>query len=78
MSTGSKVTRLCLVLDATATPHDYGDGASNSHFTKLQYYVLKNKKLPEVEAISIFVNIVQIVQRPNLRSITIFFFLNLP
>jgi len=54
------VTRLCLVLDCYM-PHDFSP--KYSHITNMQYYVIKEKKLPEAEAIRIFYKVVQIVER---------------
>ncbi|ODM87024.1 Serine/threonine-protein kinase 40 [Orchesella cincta] len=55
-----EVTKLCLVLDCYL-PHDFSP--KYSHITNMQYYVIKEKKLPEAEAIRIFYKVVQIVER---------------
>jgi hypothetical protein len=60
VKTGKIVTRLCLVLDCY-TPHDFAP--TYARLTNLQYYVLKEKRLCEVEAVRIFHKVVQIVER---------------
>jgi serine/threonine-protein kinase 40 len=64
--TGKKQTRLCLVLDCY-TPHDFCP--KYTHLANLQYYVIKEKKLGESEAIQIFYNVVQIVERLHQQNI---------
>ena len=51
--------RLCLVLDCLV-PHDYSPKTND--LINLQYYVIKEKKLSEREAVLIFFDIVRIVQ----------------
>lgn len=55
-----EVKRLCLVLDCYV-PHDFCPKYNG--MTNMQYYVIKEKKLPEKEAIQIFYKVVQIVER---------------
>ncbi len=55
-----EVRRLCLVLDCFVA-HDFSPKFSN--ITNMQCYVIKEKKLPEAEAIRIFCKVVQIVER---------------
>lgn len=58
--------RLCLVLDCL-TAHDYG---STSHdLINLQHYVIKEKKLPEKEALVIFLDIVRVVNDLHAKNI---------
>jgi serine/threonine-protein kinase 40 len=51
--------RLCLVLDCI-TPHDFS--VSTQHLINLQHYVIREKKLPEIEALVIFRDIVRTVR----------------
>lgn len=55
-----EVRRLCLVLDCYMA-HDFSPKYSS--ITNMQYHVIKEKKLPETEAIRIFYKVVQIVDR---------------
>ncbi|XP_067946607.1 serine/threonine-protein kinase 40-like [Watersipora subatra] len=56
--TGKTVTRYCLVLDCLVA-HDYNN--KNNSLINLQHYVIKEKKLTEKEALSIFIHIVKTV-----------------
>jgi len=58
--TTKEVRRLCLVLDCFMT-HDFSPKYSN--ITNMQFHVIKEKKLPETDAIRIFFKVVQIVDR---------------
>ncbi len=60
LRTGRMQTKLCLVLDCY-TPHDFCP--EYTQLTNLQYYVIKEKRLSEFEAIDIFFKTVQIVER---------------
>lgn len=51
--------RLCLVLDCI-TPHDFS--AATQHLINLQHYVIREKKLPEMESLVIFRDIVRTVR----------------
>ena len=51
--------RLCLVLDCLV-PHNYSN--KTAALINLQYYVIKEKKLSEKEAVLVFFDIVRIVQ----------------
>ena len=70
--TGQKVSRLNLVLDCLS-PHDF---CSHSHsYVNLQQYVIKEKKLIEQESLSIFREIVRVVN--NLHQVTFLYSFNL-
>ena len=58
--TGRRKKRLVLVLDCVI-PHPFS--SKNDHMVNLQHYVIKEKKLPEKEAIVIFLDIVRIVEK---------------
>lgn len=57
--TGRKRKRMVLVLDCLV-PHDYNNKTAD--LINLQYYVIKEKKLSEKEAVVIFFDIVRIVE----------------
>lgn len=56
--TGGVVRRVCLVLDCV-TPHDFCPNSAD--LINLQLYVIARKKLPEIDALTIFYNIVLVV-----------------
>lgn len=58
--TGRVRERLFLVLDCVS-PHQFND--KGSELINLQHYVTKVKKVPEKEAIMIFVDIVRVVAK---------------
>ena len=58
--------RLCLVMDCI-TPHDFS--ATTQHLINLQHYVIREKKLPEMEGLVIFRDIVRTVRDIHAVSI---------
>ena len=62
--TGRMRKRLCLVLDCLI-PHEFS--TKTSELMNLQYYVIREKKLSEREAIVIFFDIVRVVN--NLHKV---------
>ncbi|ODM96922.1 Serine/threonine-protein kinase 40 [Orchesella cincta] len=61
-----QVWKLCLVLDCYM-PHDFSP--KYSKIISLQHYVIKQKKLPEAEAIRIFYKAIEIVDRLHKRNV---------
>lgn len=64
--TGRKKKRLCLVLDCLCA-HDFG--SQTADMVNMQHYVIKEKKLPEREAMLIFHDVVRIVCALHKRNI---------
>ncbi|XP_023232881.1 serine/threonine-protein kinase 40-like [Centruroides sculpturatus] len=64
--TGRKKKRLCLVLDCLCA-HDFGTRTAD--MVNMQHYVIKEKKLPEREAMLIFHDVVRIVCALHKRNI---------
>ena len=62
--TGKRKKRLVLVLDCLVQ-HSFS--TKNDNMVNLQHHVIKEKKLPEKEAIVIFLDIVRIVE--NLHKV---------
>lgn len=70
--TGGVVRRVCLVLDCV-TPHDFCPNSAD--LINLQLYVIARKKLPEIDALTIFYNIVLVVH--SLHEVSLNFYYGL-
>merc|ERR1740129_1837525 len=63
---GRKLRRICLVLDCL-TPNDFTNRTQN--LVNLQHHVIKEKKLSEREALSIFYNVVCVVNKLHEKNV---------
>ena len=64
--TGRKLRRICLVLDCL-TPNDFT--SRTQHLINLQHHVIREKKLNEREALSIFYHVVCVVNRLHEKNV---------
>merc|ERR550534_1495288 len=63
---GRKLRRICLVLDCL-TPNDFTNRTQN--LVNLQHHVIREKKLSEREALSIFYNVVCVVYKLHEKNV---------
>merc|ERR550532_2250689 len=63
---GRKLRRICLVLDCL-TPNDFTNRTQN--LVNLQHHVIREKKLSEREALSIFYNVVCVVNKLHEKNV---------
>ena len=63
---GRKLRRICLVLDCL-TPNDFTNRTQN--LVNLQHHVIREKKLSEREALSIFYNVVCVVNNLHEKNV---------
>merc|ERR550532_681109 len=63
---GRKLRRICLVLDCL-TPNDFTNRTQN--LVNLQHHVMREKKLSEREALSIFYNVVCVVNNLHAKNV---------